>query len=324
MTSKLDQLRKMTVVVADTGDIEAIRTLKPVDCTTNPSLLLKAAEMPATADIVSEAVAWGRKQGGSREAVVAAVADRLAVSVGTELTKLVPGRVSTEVDADLSFDTAATVAKGRAIIKAYEERGVPRERILIKVASTWEGVRAAEILQKEGIDCNLTLLFSLVQAMACAEAGAFLISPFVGRILDWHVKAEGRTFTPEEDPGVHSVRQIYAAYKSAGIKTIVMGASFRSTGEVEALAGCDRLTISPALLAELDKDQGELIRKLSPDTPGVVPALPGTDERSFRWAMNEDAMATEKLAEGIRQFARDLGKLRAILAARIEAEAKAA
>jgi transaldolase len=201
---------------------------------------------------------------------------------------------------------------------------VPRERILIKIASTWEGIRAAEVLQKEGTDCNLTLLFSLVQAMACAEAGAFLISPFVGRILDWHVKNEGRKFEPAEDPGVLSVRQIYAAYKAKGIKTVVMGASFRSPGEVEALAGCDRLTISPALLADLDKDQGTLVRKLSPDNPGTAPALPKTDEASFRWHLNEDAMATEKLAEGIRQFAADLRKLRALIGTRLEGAAKAA
>jgi transaldolase len=324
MASKLQQLREMTVVVADTGDIEAIRKLRPVDCTTNPTLLLKAAEMPALAPILDEVVEWGRRQGPANDSLVGAVADRLAVSVGTELTKLVPGRVSTEVDADLSFNTGATIAKARAIIAAYEERGVSRDRILIKVASTWEGIKAAQILQQEGIDCNLTLLFSLVQAMACAEAGVFLISPFVGRILDWHVKAEGRTFSPEEDPGVISVRNIYAAYKAGGIKTVIMGASFRSAGEVEALAGCDRLTISPAILEELDADQGTLVRRLSPDRPGPVPVLPKTDELSFRWGMNEDAMATEKLAEGIRQFARDLGKLRSLIARRLEGAAKAA
>jgi transaldolase len=324
MASKLEQLRKMTVVVADTGDIEAIRKLKPVDCTTNPTLLLKAAELPGLSHIVDEVVAWGRKQSGSREAVIAAVGDRLAVSVGTELTTIVPGRVSTEVDADLSFNTKGTLDKARSIIKAYEERKVPRERILIKIASTWEGIRAAEILQKEGIDCNLTLLFSLVQAMACAEAGVFLISPFVGRILDWHVKNEGRKFEPEEDPGVISVRQIYAAYKTRGIKTVVMGASFRSPGEVEALAGCDRLTISPSILAELDKADGTLERKLSPENPGPVPELPPPGEISFRWHLNEDAMATEKLSEGIRQFAADLRKLRNLIGSRLEGAAKAA
>jgi transaldolase len=317
MASKLDQLRTMTVVVADTGDIEAIRTLHPVDCTTNPTLLLKAISLPALAAVVDETLTWGRQQNGNRDAVVSAVADRLAVSVGAELTKLVPGRVSTEVDATLSFDTAATVEKARAIIAAYESRDIPRQRILIKIASTWEGIQAARVLQQEGIDCNLTLLFSLVQAMACADAGAFLISPFVGRILDWHVKNAGRTFTPEEDPGVRSVRGIYAAFKSRDVKTVVMGASFRSAGEVEALAGCDRLTISPALLDELSKDQGTLIRQLSPDNPGVPPAIPEVDEASFRWHMNEDAMATEKLSEGIRLFAADLRKLHKFIAERL-------
>jgi len=317
MASKLDQLRDMTVVVADTGDIDAIRTLKPVDCTTNPTLLLKAFALPGLSSVVDDVLAWGRKQTGARDAVVSRVADRLAVSVGAELTRIVPGRVSTEVDANLSFDTAATVDKARAIIAAYAERGVSRDRILIKIASTWEGIQAARVLQKEGIDCNLTLLFCLVQAMACADAGVFLISPFVGRILDWHVKNAGRKFEPEEDPGVVSVRAIYAAFKTQGIRTIVMGASFRSAGEVEALAGCDRLTISPALMEELAKDNGTLKRRLSPENPGKAPELPATDERSFRWALNEDAMATEKLSEGIRQFAADLNKLKGLIDAKL-------
>lgn len=326
MASKLDQLRDMTVVVADTGDIDAIKTLKPVDCTTNPSLLLKAAGMPGLSHIVDEAVAWGQKQGGASEDVVAATADRLAVSVGIELIKLVPGRVSTEVDANLSFNTQKTLDKARAIIKAYDGRGVSRDRVLIKIASTWEGIQAAKVLQKEGVDCNLTLLFSLVQALACAEAGAFLISPFVGRITDWYSKAEGgKKYAPEEDPGVLSVRSIYAAYKSKGIKTVVMGASFRNAGQIEALAGCDRLTISPALLEELGKAEGTLERKLSPDNYGKVPELPGTDDFSFRWEMNEDAMATEKLAEGIRQFGKDLRALHDLLRKRLQgSEAKAA
>jgi transaldolase len=317
MPSKLEQLRKMTVVVADTGDIEAIRTLKPVDCTTNPTLLLKAVALPALSGILDEALAWGRKQSGDRNAIVARVADRLAVGVGAELTRLVPGRVSTEVDANLSFDTQGTIAKARAIIGAYRELGIERDRILIKIASTWEGIQAARVLQREGIDCNLTLLFSLVQAIACADAGVFLISPFVGRILDWHTKHAGRSFAPEEDPGVLSVRSIYAAYKSRGVKTIIMGASFRSAAEVEALAGCDRLTISPAILNELDETEGELPRRLSPDNPGTPPAIPAIDEASFRWALNEDAMATEKLSEGIRLFAADLRKLHEVIAARI-------
>ncbi|OYR30966.1 transaldolase [Brucella pseudogrignonensis] len=309
MKSKLDQLRDITTVVADTGDIEAVARLKPVDCTTNPSIVLKALGTPMFAEAVKEGVAWGRKQGGSPEAVSAAVADRLAISVGAALVELVPGRVSTEVDADLSFDTEASLAKARLIIAAYKERGIDKDRILIKLASTWEGIRAAEVLQKEGIDCNLTLLFSKVQAVACADAKVFLISPFVGRILDWYKKSTGKEYTPNEDPGVQSVRDIYTYYKANDIKTIVMGASFRSAGEIEALAGCDRLTIAPNLLDELSNDQGKLERKLLPET--VEPAVRiSVDEKTFRWMMNEDAMATEKLAEGIRAFAKDLGTLR--------------
>ena len=317
MGSKLDQLREMTVVVADTGDIEAIRAWRPVDCTTNPTLLLKAFALPGLANVVQEVLQWGRDQKVARDVAISRVADRLAVSVGTELTRIVPGRVSTEVDANLSFDTEASVEKAREIIAAYAERGVGRNRVLIKLASTWEGLQAARILQKEGVDCNMTLLFSLAQAMAAADAGAFLISPFVGRILDWHVKNEGRKFEPEDDPGVKSVRSIYAAYKTRGIKTVVMGASFRSAGEVEALAGCDRLTISPALLEELSQDMGTLPRRLSPENPGTPPAIPAVDERSFRWALNEDAMATEKLSEGIRVFNADLTKLRKTIAEKL-------
>jgi transaldolase len=319
MTSKLDQLKSMTVVVADTGDMAAIEAFKPVDCTTNPTLILKAAEMEAYKSFVDEAVQWAAKQGGSREARISAACDRLAVTFGAELTKRVPGRVSTEVDADLSFDTAKSVAKGRAIIADYASRGIGRERVLIKLASTWEGIRAAEILQKDGIDCNLTLLFSLSQAVACAEAGAFLISPFVGRILDWYKKSTGQEYTAETDPGVVSVRSIYAYYKAHGHSTIVMGASFRNTGEIEALAGCDRLTIAPALLDQLAKDTGPLARVLDPAKAAAAtrpPAL-AVDEASFRWALNEDAMATEKLAEGIRGFAADLGKLKAMVGTKI-------
>jgi transaldolase len=319
MTSKLDQLKSMTVVVADTGDMAAIEAFKPVDCTTNPTLILKAAEMEAYKSFVDEAVQWAAKQGGSREARISAACDRLAVTFGAELTKRVPGRVSTEVDADLSFDTAKSVAKGRAIIADYASRGIGRERVLIKLASTWEGIRAAEILQKDGIDCNLTLLFSLSQAVACAEAGAFLISPFVGRILDWYKKSTGQEYTAETDPGVVSVRSIYAYYKAHGHSTIVMGASFRNTGEIEALAGCDRLTIAPALLDQLAKDTGPLARVLDPAKAAAAtrpPAL-AVDEASFRWALNEDAMATEKLAEGIRGFAADLGKLKTMVGTKI-------
>jgi len=324
MTSKLDQLKTMTVVVADTGDIESIRAFRPTDCTTNPTLILKAAQMPAYSEIVGEALSWGSRQVGAAEAVNAAICDRLAVSFGTELARIVPGRVSTEVDADLSFDTARTVDKARAIIADYESRGIGRERILVKMASTWEGIRAAEILQREGIDCNLTLLFSLEQAAAAAEAGAFLISPFVGRIFDWYAKAEGRGYEPEGDPGVLSVRRIYAYYKRHGYKTVVMGASFRSTGEIEALAGCDRLTIAPSLLEALAKDETRLERRLDPvDAAHAGVDRIATDEPSFRFAMNEDPMATEKLAEGIRMFAKDLRTLRGVIAQKVEGAAAA-
>jgi transaldolase len=312
MASKLEQLREMTVVVADTGDIDAVRRLEPQDCTTNPTLLLKAVENPAYAHLVEEAVAWGRNKAGGPDAVAAAVCDRLAVSFGAELTKLVPGRVSTEVDADLSFDSRATVDKARAVIAAYEARGA-RDRILIKIASTFEGIRAAETLRREHIDCNLTLLFSLLQAAACADAAVFLISPFVGRILDWHVKAGGGPYSVETDPGVASVRAIYAYYKTHGISTFVMGASFRNAGEIESLAGCDRLTIAPALLDTLAADQGHLPRRLDPNAPGEAPARLILDERKFRFLLNQDAMATEKLAEGIRLFAKDLHALRALV-----------
>jgi transaldolase len=320
MTSKLEQLRSMTVVVADTGDIEAVARLKPVDCTTNPSIVLKAIGAPVFADKFKEAVAWGKKQGGQEHAVAAAVADRLAISVGAALAGLVPGRVSTEVDADLSFDTKASIDKAHQIIASYKERGIERERILIKLASTWEGIRAAEVLQKEGIDCNLTLLFSQAQAVACAEAGVFLISPFVGRILDWYKKSTGQDYTSETDPGVVSVRSIYNYYKANGIKTIVMGASFRNVGEIEALAGCDRLTIAPNLLDELDKADGKLERKLSPESFKAEP-VQSLDEKSFRWMLNEDQMATEKLSDGIRAFAKDLTALRQLVAKELQAAA---
>ena len=316
MASILDQLREMTVVVADTGDIDAVARLKPVDCTTNPSIVLKALGTDQFKETLDEAIAWGGSQSGSREAVVGAVADRLAISVGEALSKLVPGRVSTEVDADLSFDTAASVAKAREIIAAYDARGVAREQILIKLASTWEGIRAAEVLQNEGIDCNLTLMFSKAQAIACADAGAFLISPFVGRIMDWYKAKTGETYDGATDPGVISVRSIYNYYKAHGIKTVVMGASFRNTGEIKALAGCDRLTISPALMDEMAAEEGTLERALVPDQFDAEPKIE-MDEVTFRWMMNEDAMATEKLAEGIRAFAADLGKLRGLISERM-------
>jgi transaldolase len=317
MASKLDQLRGMSTVVADTGDMDAIKAFKPTDSTTNPSLILKAAQLPAYAHLVEEAVAWGRKS----KASPGAVTDRLAVNFGAELTRIVPGRVSTEVDADLSFDTRASIAKARVLIADYHSRGIGHERILIKLAATWEGAEAARVLQKDGIDCNLTLIFSLAQAVACASAKAFLISPFVGRILDWHVKAGGGPYTSETDPGVISVRNIYAYFKAYGVETVVMGASFRNIGEIEALAGCDRLTISPQLLEQLAKDQGALTQKLSAAMAAKAPAKIDLDEKTFRWMMNEDAMATEKLAEGIRVFAQDLAKLRQLVGQRMAAAA---
>ncbi len=311
----LDQLRAMSVVVADTGDMEAIRDFKPTDSTTNPSLILKATQMAGYARLVDEAIAWGKRNGSSPDLVV----ERMAVNFGAELTKIVPGRVSTEVDAGLSFDTEGSIATARRIIADYASRGIGRDRILIKLAATWEGAQAAAVLQKEGIDCNMTLIFSLAQAAICADAGAFLISPFVGRILDWHTKAGGGPYTAETDPGVLSVRQIYAYYKTHGIKTVVMGASFRNIGEIEALAGCDRLTIAPALLEQLAKGDGALPRKLDPAKPGNAPAKMKLDEKSFRWLLNEDAMATEKLSEGIRLFAKDLHSLKQLATQRIAA-----
>lgn len=306
MTSKLDRLREMTVVVADTGDVEAVRRLRPEDCTTNPSLVLKAAGSEYFAPLVEETIA---AHAGSAPAEIALA---LTVAVGAELAGIVPGRVSTEVDARLSFDSAASADRARAIVEAYEARGVGRERLLIKLASTWEGIRAAEALQKEGIDCNLTLLFSLAQAKACADAGAFLISPFVGRITDWHKAAEGvEGYAPDDDPGVRSVRRIYEHYKSNGIATVVMGASFRTAGQVEALAGCDRLTISPELLDALDADTGDLPRRLEAGK-ATGRAEPIT-QPDFRWELNEDAMATEKLAEGIRKFHADAMKLERLI-----------
>ncbi|WP_414605679.1 transaldolase [Stenotrophomonas pavanii] len=307
--SKLSQLRELSVVVADTGDYEAIKRLQPVDCTTNPTLVKKALDLPVYADLIERELAWGRQQGGDRETVVHAVADRLTIGVGALLSTLVPGRVSTEVDADLAHDTAATVAKARQFIQMYADAGVPREKILIKIAATWEGVEAARVLQAEGIDCNLTLIFNPTQALACSEAGAFLISPFVGRILDWYV-ANGQTpATIDEDPGVKFVRGVYAEFKRRGSKTVVMGASFRSTAQIEALAGCDRLTISPDLLEKLDADHGELPRKLvasAADGAAVTPI----DAATFAADLAADPMATEKLATGIEAFAKDLEALR--------------
>ncbi|MCF3479323.1 transaldolase [Stenotrophomonas maltophilia] len=307
--SKLSQLRELSVVVADTGDYEAIKRLQPVDCTTNPTLVKKALDLPVYAELIERELAWGRQQTGDREAVVHAVADRLTIGVGALLSTLVPGRVSTEVDADLAHDTAATVAKARQFIQMYADAGVPREKILIKIAATWEGVEAARILQAEGIDCNLTLIFNPTQALACSEAGAFLISPFVGRILDWYVANGQAPATIDEDPGVKFVRGVYAEFKRRGSPTVVMGASFRSTAQIEALAGCDRLTISPDLLEKLDADHGELPRKLvagAADGTAVTPI----DAAKFAADLAADPMATEKLATGIDAFAKDLQALR--------------
>ncbi len=317
MPSKLDQLRTMTTVVADTGDMDSIRQFRPTDSTTNPSLILKAAGLPAYARFVEEAIDWGRKT----RAPVDDVTDRVAVNFGAELTTIVPGRVSTEVDADLSFDTEAMIAKARKLIGLYKERGIGHDHILIKLASTWEGIEAARVLQREGIDCNMTLMFSLAQASAAADAGAFLVSPFVGRILDWHVKAGEGPFDSETDPGVKSVRAIYTYYKTHGFKTVVMGASFRNVGEIEALAGCDRLTISPQLLETLAKDEGPLTRHLDPANLGKPPAKLSLDEKAFRWMLNEDPMATEKLSEGIRLFAHDLRALQHTVEQRLAAAA---
>ncbi|WP_043398112.1 transaldolase [Stenotrophomonas sp. SXG-1] len=307
--SKLSQLRELSVVVADTGDYDAIKRLQPVDCTTNPTLVKKALDLPVYAELIERELAWGRQQSGDREAVVHAVADRLTIGVGALLSTLVPGRVSTEVDADQAYDTAATVAKARQFIQMYADAGVPREKILIKIAATWEGVEAARILQAEGIDCNLTLIFNPTQALACSEAGAFLISPFVGRILDWYV-ANGQTpASIDEDPGVKFVRGVYAEFKRRGSSTVVMGASFRSTAQIEALAGCDRLTISPDLLEKLDADHGELPRKLVAGAADGVAVTP-IDTAKFAADLAADPMATEKLATGIEAFAKDLEALR--------------
>lgn len=305
MTSKLDQLKQFSIVVADTGDLDAIAQLKPVDATTNPSLLLKAASLPQYASHLQDAMA--RAQGDLNLAC-----DLFAVAVGQEILKLIPGRISTEVDARLSFDTPATLERARRLIDLYEAAGVGRERVLIKIAATWEGIRAAGQLEKSGIQTNLTLLFSFAQAAACAEADVYLISPFVGRIYDWYKKHEGRDYLGAEDPGVQSVTRIYDYYKTHQYKTVVMGASFRNLSQIEALAGCDRLTISPELLRQLAAESGTLARSLSPRQGSEAKeAKVVLHESAFRWAMNEDAMATEKLAEGIRLFTRDQIKLEA-------------
>ena len=316
--NELDQLKNFTTVVADTGDFATLKQYAPRDATTNPSLILKAATMPEYAPLLDAAIAEARRSNQTGPALVKEVMDQLLVRFGVEILKTVPGRVSTETDANLSFDTAGLVTKARKFIALYQRHGIPRERILIKIATTWEGVRAAEVLQREGINCNMTLLFSLVQAVACAEAKARLISPFVGRILDWHRAKTGQTYEPAADPGVLSVREIYTYYKKFGHDTEVMGASFRSKGEILELAGCDLLTISPALLGELQQGAGTVARKLSPAAAQESSITPlEVSENSFRWLLNENAMATEKTAEGIRLFAADTVKLEQFISARL-------
>ncbi|TZF89901.1 transaldolase [Cognatilysobacter lacus] len=314
MTTLLDALRAHSTIVADTGDIDAIARFRPLDATTNPSLLLRAAGLPAYAPLLHAAVSGA--QGSDDSTRVADASDRLAVAIGGEILKLIPGRVSTEVDARLSFDTDATIAKAHRLVELYDDTGIGRDRLLIKIAATWEGIRAAEQLEREGIHCNLTLLFSFAQAVACAEAGVYLISPFVGRIFDWHVSSgAAKPATPQEDPGVQSVTRIWQWYKRHGYDTVVMGASFRNVGQITALAGCDRLTISPELLAELQSSTAAMDCALVHD--GERDAAPAQlEEATFRWQHNEDAMATEKLSDGIRKFAQDQVKLEKLLAAK--------
>ncbi|KAH9260199.1 transaldolase [Batrachochytrium salamandrivorans] len=315
--SLLEQLKEVTKVVADTGDFASMKEFTPQDATTNPSLIFKATGMPQYKSLLDEACAYAKKNssaGMSEQQVVDLAMDRLSVAFGLEILKIVPGYVSTEVDARLSFDTEQSVARAQRIISMYEESGVKRDRILIKLATTWEGLKAAEELKKQGIECNLTLLFSFAQAVAAAEFGVKLISPFVGRILDWYKKAEGKqSYAPSADPGVVSVTKIYNYYKAHGYNTIVMGASFRNVDEILELAGCDRLTIAPSLLKELAELDGDLPRKLPATVPRAAATPEPLTEKQFRWLMNEDAMATEKLAEGIRGFAADLVKLEEIV-----------
>ena len=320
MNDLLSQLKQFSVIVADTGDFDSIRKYQPRDTTTNPSLLLKAAQMPEYGALVEQALADAKKESTKASQTLGIALDKLAVAFGLEILKIVPGRVSTEVDARLSFDVEASLAKARSLIGRYEKAGISRERILIKVASTWEGICAAKQLTREGIHCNLTLLFSFAQAVACAEAGVQLVSPFVGRILDWYKKSTGRdAYPPVEDPGVVSVTRIYNYYKKYGYKTEVMGASFRNVGEILELAGCDLLTISPTLLEEMQKTAGTLARKLNPETAAANCKEPklSLEEKTFRWMLNEDQMATEKLSEGIRLFAADTLKLEKFIAPKL-------
>ncbi|ENG7520047.1 transaldolase [Vibrio harveyi] len=316
MSNKLEQLRKLTTVVADTGEIDAIKKYQPEDATTNPSLILKAAQIEEYAPLIDASIEYAKAQSNDKAQQVQNTCDMLAVNIGKEILKTIPGRISTEVDARLSYDTEGSVAKARQLVKMYNDAGITNDRILIKLASTWEGIRAAEILEKEGINCNLTLLFSFAQARACAEAGVFLISPFVGRIMDWYKAKEGRDFEASEDPGVISVTDIYNYYKDYGYNTVVMGASFRNIGEILELAGCDRLTIAPALLAELEAAEGEVVEKLV-DSKGSKERPAPMSHAEFLWEHNLDAMAVEKVAEGIRNFAVDQGKLEDMIAAKL-------
>ncbi len=317
MSSKLEQLKAMTDVVADTGDIEEIKRFTPIDATTNPSLLLKAAALPHYSTLLDRAQIWAQKQGGSNTEQLANCCDRFAVDVGREILDVIPGRISTEVDARLSFDAGASIDRAHKLIAMYADAGIDRSRILIKIASTWEGICAAQQLESEGINCNLTLLFGFGQAAACADAGVFLISPFVGRILDWY-KANTDLIlnTPQDDPGVQSVARIYNYYKQHSYNTVVMGASFRNTDEIEALAGCDRLTISPALLESLAADKSNLPQQLNAETASSTDQKLAPTEAEFRYQLNEDAMASEKLAEGIRNFVVDQIKLEKLISAR--------
>lgn len=317
--NKLEQLKKLTTIVADTGEFEELKKYQPTDATTNPSLILAAASLPEYQHLIEEAIAYGKKKGLSKEEEKTLILDRIFVNFGLEILKIVPGRVSTEVDARLSFDVEGSLKKAHRFIKMYEEAGIPRERILIKLSSTWEGILAAEQLEKEGIHCNMTLMFSMAQAVGCAQAKATLISPFVGRILDWYKKAEGKdSYAPSEDPGVVSVTQIYNYYKSQGVKTQIMGASFRNADEILELAGCDLLTIAPKLLGELQKAEGPVPLKLdAAKAKGMHIDKITVDEKAFRWMLCENAMATEKLYEGIRNFAKDSMKLEKTILQRI-------
>ncbi len=317
MFNKLDQLRKITTVVADTGDIQEIRKYQPEDATTNPSLILKAAKIKEYASLIDHAISYAKTQSRNKEQQVQDTCDMLCVNIGKEILTTIPGRISTEVDARLSYDTQASIQKAHKLIRMYNNAGVANDRILIKLASTWEGIKAAETLEKEGINCNLTLIFSFAQARACAESGVFLISPFVGRIMDWHKKKENRNFEAQEDPGVLSVSNIYNYYKKHSYNTIVMGASFRNIGEILEIAGCDRLTISPSLLHELENTEGDVIQKLVPKIQGSITRPTEMTHAQFLWEHNQDPMAVDKLAEGIRNFAIDQCKLEKLIAKKL-------